>query len=85
MLVNNEGVHNEIQEEIKKVSGNKWKWTHKRPKPMGHSDGNPEKDVHSNTGLPNKDRKILNKQIYPTPIRPRGTTTNKDQWVEGRK
>ena len=24
------------------------------PKPMGHSEGSPEKEVHSNTGLPKK-------------------------------
>ena len=46
---------------------------------MGHKEGSPEREVQSDIGLPNKDRKILNKQIYPTPIRPRGTTTNKDQ------
>ena len=36
------------------VSGSKWKWTHNSPKPMGHSEGSPESEVHSNTGLPKK-------------------------------
>ena len=35
-----------------KVSGNKWKWTHNAPKPMKHSKGSSEREVHSNTGLP---------------------------------
>ena len=35
-----------------KFSGNKWKWTHNNPKPMGHSKGSPESEDHSNTGLP---------------------------------
>ena len=35
-----------------KVSGNKWKWTHNNPKPMGHS--SPEREVYSDTSLPKK-------------------------------
>ena len=35
-----------------KLSGNKWEWTHNNPKLMEHSEGSPEKEVHSNTGLP---------------------------------
>ena len=35
-----------------KLSGNKWKRTPNNPKPMGHSKGSPETEVHSNTGLP---------------------------------
>ena len=62
-----------------KVSGNKWKWTHNNPKPMGHSKGSPEQEVHSNTGLPKKDRKISNKQPNPISKRTRGTTTSKAQ------
>ena len=61
-----------------KVSVNKWKWTHNNPKPTGHSKGSPEREVHSNTGLP-KDRKISNKQSTSTSKRTRGTTTNKAQ------
>ena len=41
-----------------KVSGNKWKWTHNASKSMGHSEGSPEREVYSNTGLPKKDRNI---------------------------
>ena len=46
-----------------------------QPKPMGHSKGSPEREVHSNTGLPIKDRNISNKQPNPTSTKTRGTTT----------
>ena len=42
---------------------------------MGHNEGSPETEVHSNTGLPKKDRKISNKQPSSTSARTRGTTT----------
>ena len=45
------------------------------PKPMGHSVGSPEREVHSSTGLLKKDRKISNKQPNPTTTKTRGTTT----------
>ena len=62
-----------------KVSGNKWKWTHNNPKPMGHSKGSPEKEVDSDTGLPKKNRNISNKQPNHTPTRTWGTTTKTTQ------
>ena len=62
-----------------KVSGNKWEWTHNNPKLMGHSEGSPEREVHSNTGLPKKDWNILNKQPNHTPTRTGGTTTKTAQ------
>ena len=36
---------------------------------MGHSEGSPEREGHSNTGLPKKDRNISNKLPNPTPTR----------------
>ena len=79
MLLNNEWVNNEIKEEIK-VSRNKWKWTrNSSPKLMGHSKNSPERELHTNTGLPRKDRNISNKQPNPTSTRTGGTTTNKAQ------
>ena len=52
MLLNNEWVKNEIREEIKKfLETNKNELTSIQ-KPMGHSRGSPEREVHSNTGLP---------------------------------
>ena len=53
----------------KKLSGNKWKWTYNSPKLMGHSKVSPEREIHKNTGLPKKDRKMLNKWPNPTSIR----------------
>ena len=63
----------------RKVSGNKWKWTHGNPKLKGHSEGRPEKEVHSDTGLPKKNGNISNKQPNPTPTRTQGTTTKTTQ------
>ena len=60
MLLNNGWVNKEIKEEIKKfLKTNENK--HNSPTPMGHSGGNTEMEVHSNTGLPKKDRNISNK------------------------
>ena len=78
LLNNNEWVKTKVKEEIK-VSGNKWRWTHNNPKPMGHSKGTPEREVHIDTGLPKEDSKISNKQPNPTSTSTRGTTTNKGQ------
>ena len=73
------------QRRNQKVSGNKQKWTHNNPKPMGHSKGSPEREVHSDTGLPKKNRNISNKQPNPTPTRIRGTTakTTQSKYKEG--
>ena len=46
---------------------------------MGHSEGSPEREVHTNTGLPKKNRNILNKQPNPKPKRTQGTTTKTTQ------
>ena len=46
---------------------------------MGHSEGNPEKQVHSNIGLPKKNTNISNKQPNPTSTRTRGTRKNTAQ------
>ena len=46
---------------------------------MGHSEGSPEREVHSDTGLPKKDRNILNKQPNHTPAITGGTSTKTAQ------
>ena len=46
---------------------------------MGHNKGSPEREVHSNTGLPSKDRNISNKERNPMPTRSQGTTTKTAQ------
>ena len=64
---------------FKKVSRNKWKWTHNDLKFIRCSEYSPEREVHNDTGLPKKDRNILYKQPNPTPTRLRGTTTKTAQ------
>ena len=59
----------------KKVSGNKWKWTHNSPTPMGHSEGSPKREVHRDTSIPKKGRDISNKQPNLTLTITWGTTT----------
>ena len=46
---------------------------------MGHNKGSPEREVHSNTGLPKKNRDISNKQPNHTPTKTHGTTTKTTQ------
>ena len=46
---------------------------------MRHGKGSPEREVHSNIGLPKKDINISNKQTNPIPTITRGTTTTKTQ------
>ena len=46
---------------------------------MGHREGSPERLIHSDIGLPTKDRNISNKQPNPMPTRTRGTTTKTAQ------
>ena len=51
---------------------------------MGHRKGSPEREVHSDTGLPKKNRKSSNKQPNHTPTRTRGTTkTTQSKYKEG--
>ena len=49
------------------------------PKPMTHHKVSLQREVHSNSGLPKKDRNISNKQSNLLPTRTGGTTTNKPQ------
>ena len=79
MLLKNEWVKDEIRKEIKKFLEKKRKWIHNNPKLMRHSKGSPEREVHSNTGLPKKDRNISNKQPNTPPTRSQGTTTKTAQ------
>ena len=46
---------------------------------MEYKVSSPEREVHSDTGLPKKDRNISNKQPNPIPTRTGGTTTKTDQ------
>ena len=46
---------------------------------MGHSKGSPEREIHSDTGLPEKNKNISKKQPKPTPTRTQGTTAKTTQ------
>ena len=46
---------------------------------MGHSKGSPEREVHSDKGLPKNDTNISNKQPNPIPTRTQGTKTKTTQ------
>ena len=52
---------------------------------MGHSKGSPEREIHSDTGLPKKNRNISNKQPNPIPTRDQRTTkkTTQTKYKEG--
>ena len=69
MLLNNEWIKNEIREEIKNFLETNENELGLNPKPMEQSKGSPEREVHSNTGLPLKNRNISNKQPNPMPTR----------------
>ena len=49
---------------------------------MGHSEGSTKREVHSDAGLPKKDRNISNKRPNTTSIRTGGTTTKKAESKE---
>ena len=70
-----------------KLSGNKWKQTHNNTEMMGHREGSPERKVHSDTGLPKKDKNISNKQPNPTPTKSqeKTTKTSHSRYKEGNK
>ena len=40
-----------------KVPWNKWKWGHSNPKSVGHRESNPKREIHSITGLSQKQEK----------------------------
>ena len=62
-----------------KVSGNKWKWTHNNPKIMGHREGSPGREVHSDTGLPKKIETFQIKKPNLMPTRTQGRTKKTTQ------
>ena len=69
----------------KQISINARNWTHNSAELMGPSEGSPEREVHSNTGLPKNDRNISNKQLNPMPTRTWGTKTDSPEQVEWKK
>ena len=78
MLLNNEWVKNEIREEIKnflETNENELTTTQN----LWDTANAVLMEVHSDTGLPKKDRNTSNKQPNPTPTRTGGTTTKTTQ------
>ena len=69
MLLNNEWINNNIKEEIIKFLETNENELTPIKKPLGHSKGSPEREVHIDTGLPEKHRNISNKQPNHTPAR----------------
>ena len=63
--------------EIKTMPRYKWQWKHDNSKPMGCSKSSSERDVYSNTILPQETRKALNRQpiFMPKTTGERRTTT----------
>ena len=51
-----------IKEEIKRVSRDKWKWKHDNLKPIGYSKSSSNGEIFSNTFLLQEIRKIANEQ-----------------------
>ena len=74
-MLNNEEITEEIKDEIKKITRKKWQWKHDDPKPTRYNKSSSNKEVYSNTILPQKTRKISNKQpnLTPKAIRERRT------------
>ena len=52
---------------------------------MGHSEGSPKREVHSDPSLPKKDRNISNKQPNPNLQELREQQKQSPDQVEGRK
>ena len=75
MLLNNQEITEEIKEEIKKITRDKWQWKHDNPKPMGCSKSSSKREVYSYTSPSQETRNISNKQpnLIPKAIRERRT------------
>ena len=73
-LLNNQ----QVTEEIKKISRNKWQWKHGNSKPMGCSKSSSKGEVYNNTILPQETRKASNRQSNFT-LKATGKRTEKPQ------
>ena len=67
------------QRENKKITGDIWKWKHNIPKSMGCNKSSSNREVHSDTSLPQETKQISSKQSNLTPKGTRKRRTNKAQ------
>lgn len=68
-----------------KIPWEKWKWKHKDPKFMGHSESSPKREIHSNTGLPKETRKSQMNSLSLHLREWKKEQQNKPKWEQGRK
>ena len=68
-----------------KIPGDKQKWKHNDPKPMGHSKSSFKREVYSTTSLPQETTKISNKQSNHTSKGTRKRRTIKTQNQEKKR
>ena len=66
MLLSNKWIAEEIKEEIKNIFGDKWN-KNNDPESIGGSKSISKREIYSDTSLPQKIRRILNKQSNLTP------------------
>ena len=83
MLLNNQGVIEEIKEKIKST-WRQMKTKHNDSKSMGCSKSSSKRDVHNDTGSPQETRKISYKQPNITP-KGTGKKEQSSKLVEGKK
>jgi len=84
MLVNSQWAKKKKKKKLKRkfekyLIWDKWKWKDNIPKSMDISKGSSEREVYSNSGLPQQIRKTSNKQSNLTPKGTRKTRPNKMQ------
>ena len=68
-----------------KIYGDKWKWKHNGPKSLGWSKKCSEREFYSRIGLPQKARKISNKQPNHIPKETRRKKEQNPKLAEERK
>ena len=85
MLLNNQWITEDIKEEIKKITSNKWLRRYDTPKPMGCSKSRSKRKVYSTTGPPQETRKSSNKQANVTSKAAREKNRQDLKLVEGKK
>ena len=73
------------QDRNKSIPWNKWKWEHNNSNSVGFWDSNPKREIHSITGLSQKQEKVQinNLTLYLKELVKYNRQSS--MWVEGRK